>query len=425
MTRDGGPGGPGGLGGIVLPVLLAVLTLACTRSDAVPTYRVERLPFVHRVTAEGTLKAATTTPLTVPPQVERTVRLAWVAREGTRVEAGDLVARFDPTEMAERLEEGRSKLESTGLETVKTQVERGAKMAAIETRSQVADLELDHARRFQKTDADVFSHHDIVESEIDEELAVERKEHATDSRRTQDSLSKTELDLLAIKQRKARLVIDQASKGLSALEVRAPHAGILTLIRSWNGEVPQVGTEMWRGQEIAEIPDLTSMEAEVFVLEADAGGLEVGKPATVVIEAEPENSYPAKIRRVDPVAKPRFRGSPVQYFGVTLEFTAEPSASMKPGQRVRATLMLDEVADALVVPRQALVQEEGETKVFVAAGSGFEPRRVETGASSLGLVVVTGGLSEGERVALSPPGARGREATAKPAAAGPVVGGAP
>ncbi len=425
MTRDGGPGGPGGLGGIVLPVLLAVLTLACTRSDAVPTYRVERLPFVHRVTAEGTLKAATTTPLTVPPQVERTVRLAWVAREGTRVEAGDLVARFDPTDMAERLEEGRSKLESTGLETVKTQVERGAKMAAIETRSQVADLELDHARRFQKTDADVFSHHDIVESEIDEELAVERKEHATDSRRTQDSLSKTELDLLAIKQRKARLVIDQASKGLSALEVRAPHAGILTLIRSWNGEVPQVGTEMWRGQEIAEIPDLTSMEAEVFVLEADAGGLEVGKPATVVIEAEPENSYPAKIRRVDPVAKPRFRGSPVQYFGVTLEFTAEPSASMKPGQRVRATLMLDEVADALVVPRQALVQEEGETKVFVAAGSGFEPRRVETGASSLGLVVVTGGLSEGERVALSPPGARGREATAKPAAAGPVVGGAP
>ncbi len=425
MTRDGGPGGPGGLGGIVLPVLLAVLTLACTRSDAVPTYRVERLPFVHRVTAEGTLKAATTTPLTVPPQVERTVRLAWVAREGTRVEAGDLVARFDPTDMAERLEEGRSKLESTGLETVKTQVERGAKMAAIETRSQVADLELDHARRFQKTDADVFSHHDIVESEIDEELAVERKEHATDSRRTQDSLSKTELDLLAIKQRKARLVIDQASKGLSALEVRAPHAGILTLIRSWNGEVPQVGTEMWRGQEIAEIPDLSSMEAEVFVLEADAGGLEVGKPATVVIEAEPENSYPAKIRRVDPVAKPRFRGSPVQYFGVTLEFTAEPSASMKPGQRVRATLMLDEVADALVVPRQALVQEEGETKVFVAAGSGFEPRRVETGASSLGLVVVTGGLSEGERVALSPPGARGREATAKPAAAGPVVGGAP
>ena len=51
----------------------------------------------------------------------------------------------------------------------------------------------------------------------------------------------------------------------------------------------------------------------------------------------------------------------------------------------------------------------GETRVFVAAGGGFEPRRVETGASSLGLVVVTGGLEEGERIALAPPSSGGGE----------------
>ena len=386
----------------------------------------ERRLFVHRVTAEGTLKAETTTPLTVPSEVRRTVRLAWVAADGSVVAEGDLIARFDPTEMEERLDEGRADLESAGLEVDKSKVESGVKVKSIETKLKVADLELSHAKRFGKTDDDVFSRHEIVESEIDEKLAADRRDHATDARRTQQSLSQTELELLAIKKRKAQLIIDQAEGGLSALEVRAPHAGILTLIRNWSGEVPQVGAEMWRGQEIAEIPDLSSLEAEVFVLEADAGGLVTGKPATVVVEAEPEVTYAAEIKRVDSVAKPRFRGSPVQYFGVVLKFVGETSESMKPGQRVRATLLLDEVGDALVVPRQAVVQEGGHPQVFVVSGDGFEPRQVETGGSSLGLGVVTAGLEEGERIALSPPSAGG-EGEDQTTAAGPEValGGSP
>ena len=86
-----------------------------------------------------------------------------------------------------------------------------------------------------------------------------------------------------------------------------------------------------------------------------------------------------------------------------LTFDGEHAAAMKPGQRVRATLVLEEVDNALVVPRQAISQEAGETRVFVASGDGFEPRRVEIGASSLGLVVVTAGLAEGELIALAPP----------------------
>ncbi len=396
----------GGLGGIFLATLLA----ACSVPDAVPTYQVERRAFVHRVTAEGVLKAATTTPLTVPPEVRRTVRLAWVADDGSVVEEGDLVARFDATAMEEQLEKGQADLESTRLAVGKSRVESGVKVEALDTRLKVADLELGHAQRFQKTDTEVYSRTEIVESEIDEELAVERREHATESRVTQESLGRTEIDLLGIQERRARQTIDQARDGLSALEVRAPHAGILTLVRNWRGEVPQTGAEMWRGQDIAEIPDLSTMEAEVFVLEADAGGLEAGKPATVIVEARAEQVFSAAIRRVDAVAKAQFRGSPVQYFGVVLAFDDEAASDgsvMKPGQRVRAALILDDVEDALVVPRQATVQEDGETRVFVAAGSGFEPRRIETGAASLGLVVVTAGLAEGERIAASPPSAGG------------------
>ncbi|MCP4657811.1 MAG: HlyD family efflux transporter periplasmic adaptor subunit [bacterium] len=383
--------------------IIAALTLAaCGPRDEIPTFRVERRAFDHRVTAEGILKAAKVTSLTVPTEVEVVVRLAWLAPGGQVVEAGDVVARFDPSEMEVSLVEGRLDLDSAGVEVDKTRLESDRKVADFGTRVEVAELELDHAKRYQKIDEGAYSRRDIIESAIDAELAGERQMHAAGSRRTQQSLARTELDLLAIKQRQAQLKIDQAQSALEALEVRAPHGGLLTLVRDWRGDPIEIGSEMWRGQTVAEIPDLSVMEAEVFVLEADAGGLETGKPATVVIEAHPDIVYPATISRIDAVAKPRFRGSPVQFFGVTLEF-GKTGAIMKPGQRVRATLELAELEDTLVVPRQAVFQHDGHGRVYLRDGGGYAPRRVETGASSMGLMVVTDGLAEGDVVALRLP----------------------
>ncbi|MEE8525492.1 MAG: HlyD family efflux transporter periplasmic adaptor subunit [Thermoanaerobaculia bacterium] len=388
-------------------IFLLFLLAGCTPRESIPVYEVERRPFQHRVTAEGNLKATKATRVSVPSDVRRSVRLAWLAAEGTMVEEGEVVARFDPTDMEERLRAGRSDLASASLEVEKTKIEGSIKLTGLETDYKVADLELEHAKSFRKADVSVFSRHDIIEDQIDEKLAGERKEHAGSAQDRQQALGRTELDLLAIKQRKAQLIIDEASQGLQALEVRAPHAGLLTLMRDWNGEPPQVGGEMWRGQDIAEIPDLSKMEAEVFVLEADAGGLEVGKPATVIVEAAPDVLHAATIRRVDAVAKPRSRGSPVQYFGVTLEIEATDPEIMKPGQRVRATLLLAELEDAVIVPRQAVDQESGEARVYVREGGEFVPRPVKIGTASMGLMEVIEGLDDGEIIALRPPGSGG------------------
>ena len=40
---------------------------------------------------------------------------------------------------------------------------------------------------------------------------------------------------------------------------------------------------VWRGNPLAEIPKPDVMEAKVYVLEADAGGLRVGAPASVTL----------------------------------------------------------------------------------------------------------------------------------------------
>lgn len=376
--------------------------VGCSAPEPVPSWRVERRGFEHRVTAEGELKAARSTPISVPSDVEGRVRLAWVAEEGRRVEAGEVVARFDASDLENALERGTANLDGAALKTAKTEAETASRLANLEKDARLAGLELDVARRFQKTDEELFSRHAILESQIDEQLASQRKEHAETARGDESRLGRTELELLAIEKRQAQLEIDRARRGLEALEVRAPHAGIFSLLRLWRGDVAQVGSELWQGQPIAEIPDLTTLQAEVFVLEADAGGLAVGRSAVVTIDAHPQAPVAATIRRVDSIARPRLRGSPVQYFGVTLALERTDPALMKPGQRVRASLLLETLDQALVVPRQAIYQEDGESWVQVRGDGGFAARKVKVGAASLGLVVIEDGLAEGEVVALDP-----------------------
>jgi HlyD family secretion protein len=144
------------------------------------------------------------------------------------------------------------------------------------------------------------------------------------------------------------------------------------------------------------------MEVEAFVLEADAGGLSIGLPASVVLEASPEVVYQATIKNIDKLAKPRIRDVPINYFSVVLALASTDKDRMKPGQRARATMNLDE-RQALAVPRQAVFEKGGRQVVYLQSGSTFEERTVTLDVSSPGLVVIETGLGEGDRIALRDP----------------------
>jgi HlyD family secretion protein len=411
-------------------VLGAFLPLASSLGGGargeVAVYRVERRPFERRVPAQGSLQAVRATPVSVPLGAPGPFRIAWLAPDGSRVKTGEVVVRFDPSEIEKRLRDAEADLATARLKAEKQRIEDGAELSKLEREAAVARLELKDARQFQKKDDLVFSHHEIIESEIDGTLAAARERHAEAARGRRRALGGTEMALLAIDLRRAETKIHQAREALTALAVTAPHDGVLVLTRDYRGNPPRVGDSVWNGQPLAQIPDLSAMQAQVFVLEADAGGLAAGKPATVAVESAPGVAWPARILRVDALAKPRVRGSPVQYFAVTLALARTDPKVMKPGQRVQAELLLDRLPQALAVPRQAVFERGGKTFVYRRGASGaFEPVDVAVGPSGMGRVVIDRGLAAGDRVALADP-TRPRERRPPPGgAAGGSSGTAP
>ncbi len=392
-------------GAVLLGAAAAALPLVrgLGGGGGVPVLEVVRSDFGRRVEAEGNLEAVRATPLNAPMEASGPLKIAWLAPDGSRVREGDVVIRFDPTEMEKSLVDGEAERQSAVNKTQGRRAEGEGTSRNLARDAEVADLELRYAREFQSKDPVIFSRVDIIESQIDEGLAAERKENAEAVRKIRDDLTRVDLDLIAIDRRKADLKIDEARTGLLALEVRAPHDGIFVLKRDWRGTA-KVGDTVWQGQPIAEIPDLGAMKARVYVLEADAGGLAVGVPARVVVESRPDRDFAATVDAVDALAKPRVSWVPVQYFGVTLALERTDPGVMKPGQRVRAVLTLDGRKDAIAVPREAVFEKDGKKIVHRRSGWGFEPVEVVLGPAASGRVVIDKRLSPGDVVALRAPG---------------------
>lgn len=377
-----------------------------------PSVVLEPQLFRQEVGANGNLRAVKAAPLTVPVATGGPLKIAWTEPDGSRVAQGQVVVRFEPTDFEKRLKDGQADRSTADAKLQKEETLTAAALRGRARTENLSQLELEKAREFQNKDPEIFSRNQIIESEINEQLSSARSQHAGATRKIESALSQNKLELINIERKKAQLAVEQAQKGLDSLELKAPHAGILVFEPNWQGNLPAVGDSVWPGQKLASLPGLEEMEAEVFVLEADAGGLKVGKAARVVVESHPEVVYAAKILRVDTLAKRPVRDVPVQYFGVTLQLERTDPTWMKPGARVRAVLQLED-RQALVLPRQAVFEERGQPIVYRWQGGAFAPVTVALGPSSLGRVVIEQGLVEGDRVALVDPARPAEKAAAK------------
>ena len=381
-----------------------LLLAACSRpSDDVATFKVEPITFARRVTAEGTLKAVKATPISVPQNATVGMKVSWIADDGTLLRKGDVIVRFDENDFEDLLLRGREDRSTATNKLTKADAESSATSKNLRRDARLAQSELEAAKLFKFDDAEIFSRYARIEAEVDQSLAGSRKRHAEEVLGVRDNLARVERDLISIEDRRAGIKIKQAEEGLQALQVTAPHDGILVLQRNWRGDMARVGDQMWRGQAIGEIPELSAMQAEVFVLEADAAGLAVDQKATLFLEADTGTQFKGRIKSVDKVARPRIPRQPVQYFGVTVELERTDTKMMKPGARVRATLEVENQSNAFAIPRQALFEKEGKKLVYRKKDGGFDPVEVTIGSSSAGRVVVTKGLAKGDEIALEDP----------------------
>jgi multidrug efflux pump subunit AcrA (membrane-fusion protein) len=389
----------------------------------VPVVELKPAPFTRVVSAEGYLRPVRATPLTAPNR-GRALLIAWVAEDGAQVKKGDVVIRFDSEEATRALADGEADREAalSRIQREKLQIDH-----ALSERARSASLtqeEIKQAAALGKKDPRFFPRTEVIESEIDEGLLKARLEQTQRASGVEKQLGGSRVALLAVDREKADREAKRASDTLEALEVRAPHSGTFVIQRwGWGQRLLQAGDRAFSSMRVGEVATNDRMDAEVAVLEADAGGLVTGKRAQVVLDARPDVIWKAKVKKVDPFPKAKHPEVPTQYFGALLSIEGN-SSGVKPGQRLRANIVLDELKSALAVPRQAIFRNDSGSFVYRRGrwGSDFEKVPVTLGPGTVGRVVVLSGLAAGDRIALRDP-SRSADELSKPATGSRPSGG--
>ncbi|MCI0517898.1 MAG: efflux RND transporter periplasmic adaptor subunit, partial [Woeseiaceae bacterium] len=141
-----------------------------------------------------------------------------------------------------------------------------------------------------------------------------------------------------------------------------------------------------------QVTSLEPLIAYLHVPEREYRMIDSGQSANIHVDAIPGSDFPATVARVSPVVDPE-----TGTFKITIEVT-DASQRLKPGMFGRISIVYDMRANALQVPRSAIVDEAGETSLFVVDGDVAHRRTVVTGYAQNGFIEITEGLSDGENI---------------------------
>jgi len=197
---------------------------------------------------------------------------------------------------------------------------------------------------------------------------------------------------------RARSGLDQAAFALHEAEldleravVRAPFAGRAASVRVTEGG------GVTPGDELVTIVNLDSIRVEARVLETDLVRLAEGRGASVSFTGIPGEVFRGRVEAIGPVVDPGTGTAPVH---VSL---ANPGGRIRPGMHARVALEARTLANRVLVPRDAILERDRRTVLFV-----FEPGEEDPGQGRSAWREVTTGAENQTAVEIVPdPGTEG------------------
>ncbi len=174
------------------------------------------------------------------------------------------------------------------------------------------------------------------------------------------------------------------------LAVRAPFGGTVIESGVVTGDAVELGSGLFR------LADPSVLWACLHIQEKDLGALKPGGEVVLKTQAYPGQEFRGRLALV---------GDAVEEATRTVEGRVEipnPAGRLKAGMYVEASVAAAGGRRALVVPEEAVQDDEGRSVVFVKTGERtFARRAVRTGERFDGSVEVLEGLADGETVVVS------------------------
>ncbi len=199
-----------------------------------------------------------------------------------------------------------------------------------------------------------------------------------DDRKT--ALERSQADLDEAKARRGLIEIE-----LDALRILAPMPGIVTRLYTQDGEY------LKRGDKVLELKRIDAVVALCTVSERHLGHVREGSSVYVHVTAFPERTFQGLVWKIIGNALLESRSFPVTVL------VSNQDQALKPGMSARVSFVR-RLEDGLLVPKDAVVEEDDEHYVFLVSEGHAERRSVDLGAAFGDQWHIRSGVSPEDRV---------------------------
>ena len=406
------------------------------------TARIERGDIRSSVSATGNTNAVVT--VQVGSLVSGNIK-ALYADFNTKVKKGQLVALIDPQSYQARVDQARANVDSAKASVLNAQAavqkcdaDIAAAVANVATAranvlhavSAVKDAKVKLDRRVQLGKEGILAAEDVETAQATYDQAVAQQDAAqaqmdaaqrqVDSGKSQRDVAVAQLESAKAQVKQMAAGLEQAQVDLNNTHITAPVDGTVT---ARHMDAGQTVAASFQAPDIFDIAqDLTKMQVDTNVDEADIGRVRVGQPAVFTVDAYPGTTFRAQVSQI--------RQAPINVQNVitydVVVAVSNPDLKLLPGMTANVKVLVDKASNVLKIPNAALryrpsqallktdspVQAAGPSKqtqqpvIWVLDKSGnVKPARVKPGISDGNFTAIdSSDIQEGDQVIVSEAG---------------------
>jgi HlyD family secretion protein len=368
-------------------------------AEAVRTAIVEQKDFSRTLRLHGIVEAVESHAIAAPRlsgQGLGTLIITRLAVNGSAVHRGDVLVEFDRQAQLRNVLDKQAEYRDLVDQIKKKQADQAGARAADET-------ELKQAEDAEKT-AELEVKKNEILSKIDAEKNLENLEQ---DRATLQQLKDTfdlkrkaalaDLRILEIQRDRSLAAMRWAQGNAEKMVIHSPVDGIAVINSTWkSGSMSEVqeGDEVRPGSSFMQVVNPSQMQVRVRVNQADIDDLDERQKAIIHLDAYPDLSFSGKVKSIAAVAQTSAFHDTVRVFTV-LFFIKGTDPKLLPDLSAAVDVELQRQGDALVAPRDAILNDNGRQYVVIRNGSGYEKREVKVGPANDVEQVILSGAEKG------------------------------
>ena len=388
---------------IVILALIISLTLR-TSKTAVASTEVNYGEFVIKVIEAGEVTSINSATVSAP-RISGRLQITKLIKDGSNVKKGDVLVEFDKEELQQEMLKSLSDLKIA-------QNEINKKLADVESQKTTSRIELDNTKLqhdealLETKKADMIAKIDAEKNKLRYEQADRKYNETMKKMESQGQSNEADLNVLHEKKAKAEADYKMAKRSLEEMTRLAPKDGLVVLKEIWKGAAGmgkvQEGDIVWSGVQILEIPDLSAMEVKAYLNEVDVGKVKPEQEAIISIDSFPDKIFKGKVERVSSIGTKKDWDAKIKTFETVISLN-ELDPRMRPGMTCMVDIITEKIPDVLSIPIESVFEKEGKTIAYVMGSRTSKRREVALGKRNNTHIVVTQGLSPGDRIALRDP----------------------